>query len=114
MPALLLAYLLAPPSVVGAVALASGAFVVLVVLRTVRLLRRQELANRRFESLVRNASDLVTLVGSDMTIRFVSPSAERLLGLTPDQLEGSSFAALIQPDQAARALEFILGEKADS
>lgn len=114
MPALLLAYLLAPPTVVGAVALASGAFVVLVVLRTVRLLRAQELANRRFESLVRNASDLVALIGSDMTIRFVSPSAERMLGHTPERLEGTSFAELIHPDEAARAVEFILGEKSDT
>jgi len=114
MPALLLAYLIAPPTVVGAVALASGAFVVLVVLRTIRLLRRQELANRRFESLVHNASDLVALIGSDLTIRFVSPSAERMLGHTPDELEGTSFAELIHPDQAARALEFILGDNSDT
>src|SRR5205814_4880812 len=55
MPALLVAYLLAPPAVVGGVALGSGAFVVFIVFRTVRLLRRQELDNRRFTSLVRNS-----------------------------------------------------------
>ena len=113
MPALLIAYLLAPPAVVGGVALASGAFVVFIVFRTVRLLRRQELDNRRFTSLVRNSSDLVTLIGADTTIRFISPSAERLLGHDPVTLEGTSFAELIHPDQAARALEFILGEKTD-
>src|SRR5207302_1772802 len=113
MPALLIAYLLAPPVVVGGVALASGAFVVFIVFRTVRLLRRQELDNRRFTSLVRNSSDLVTLIGADTTIRFISPSAERLLGHGPETLEGTSFAELIHPDQAARALEFILGEKTD-
>ncbi len=103
MPALLIAYLLAPPAVVGGVALASGAFVVFIVFRTVRLLRRQELDNRRFTSLVRNSSDLVTLIGADTT----------LLGHGPETLEGTSFAELIHPDQAARALEFILGEKTD-
>jgi len=113
MPALLVAYLLAPPAVVGGVALASGAFVVFIVFRTVRLLRRQELDNRRFTSLVRNSSDLVTLIGADTAIRFISPSAERLLGHDPETLEGTSFAELIHPDQAARALEFILGEKTD-
>ena len=113
MPALLIAYLLAPPAVVGGVALGSGAFVVFIVFRTVRLLRRQELDNRRFTSLVRNSSDLVTLIGADTTIRFISPSAERLLGHDPETLEGTSFAELIHPDQAARALEFILGEKTD-
>jgi diguanylate cyclase (GGDEF)-like protein/PAS domain S-box-containing protein len=113
MPALLLAYLLASPAVVGGVALASGAFVVYVVLRTVSLLRRQELANRRFESLVHNASDLVTLIDGETKIVFVSPSAERMLGLAPGELEGSSFVELIHPDEAPRAVEFILGEKSD-
>jgi PAS domain S-box-containing protein len=95
------------------VALASGTFVILVVLRTVRLLRGQELVNRRFESLVRNASDLVTLIDAETKILFVSPSAERLLGHTPETLEGTSFVEMINPDQAGRALEFILGESAD-
>ena len=113
MPALLLAYLLAPPAVVGGVALGSAAFVVLVVLRTIRLLRRQELANRRFESLVRNASDLVTLIDAETKIAFISPSAQRMLGLAPATLEGTSFVDLIHPDQAPRAVERILGGKAD-
>jgi len=113
MPALLLAYLLAPPTVVGGVALAGGFFVVYVVLRTVRLLRCQELANRRFESLVHNASDLVTLIDAETKIVFISPSAERILGFAPDALEGTSFVELIHPDHAARAVEFILGEKGD-
>jgi diguanylate cyclase (GGDEF)-like protein/PAS domain S-box-containing protein len=111
MPALLVGYVLAPPYVVVGVALASGFFVVLVVLRTARLLRQQELHNRRFASLVRNSSDLVTLIDADTTILFASPSAERLLGVDPDVLEGSSFAELIHHDQAARTLEFILGER---
>jgi len=113
MPALLIAYLLAPPVVVGGVALASGAFVLFVVLRTIKLLRDQDLVNRRFTSLVRNASDLVTLIDAETKILFISPSAERMLGHAPDSLEGTSFLELIHPDQAARALEFILGEKAD-
>jgi diguanylate cyclase (GGDEF)-like protein/PAS domain S-box-containing protein len=113
MPALLITYLLAPPVLVG-MALASGAFVVLIVLRTARLLRCQELDNRRFTSLVRNSSDLVVLIGADTTIRFISPSSERMLGYDYETLEGTSFAELIHPDQAARALEFILGEKTDS
>jgi diguanylate cyclase (GGDEF)-like protein/PAS domain S-box-containing protein len=113
MPALLIAYLLAPPAVVGGVALASGVFVVFVVLRTIKLLRDQDLVNRRFTSLVRNASDLVTLIDAETKILFISPSAERMLGHAPDTLEGTSFLELIPPDQAARALEFVLGEKAD-
>jgi len=111
MPALLVAYLLAPPYVVGGLALASAFFVVLVVLRTARLLREQELHNRRFASLVHNSTDLVTLIDADTTILFISPSAERLLGFEAAALEGSSFAELVHPDQAVRALEFIRGER---
>ena len=113
MPALVVAYVLAPPYVVIGVALASGNFVVLIVLRTARLLHEQELENRRFTSLVRHSSDLVTVIDSDTTIRFISPSVERMLGFAPDELEGTSFAELIHPDQAALALEFILGERAE-
>jgi diguanylate cyclase (GGDEF)-like protein/PAS domain S-box-containing protein len=113
MPAMLVAYLLAPPAVVGGVALASGAFVIFVVLRTIKLLREQDLVNRRFTSLVRNASDLVTLIDAETKILFISPSAERMLGHAPDTLEGTTFVELINPDQAPRALEFILGDKAD-
>jgi diguanylate cyclase (GGDEF)-like protein/PAS domain S-box-containing protein len=112
MPALVFAYLLAPPYVIVGVALASGFFVVLVVLRTARLLRQQELHNRRFASLVENSSDLVTLIDENTAILFVSPSAERLLGFVPGALEATSFTELIHPDEAARALEFILGERA--
>ena len=111
MPALVFAYLLAPPYVIVGVALASGFFAVLVVLRTARLLRQQELHNRRFASLVENSSDLVTLIDENTTILFVSPSAERLLGVDPGALEATSFAELIHPDEAARALEFILGDR---
>jgi diguanylate cyclase (GGDEF)-like protein/PAS domain S-box-containing protein len=111
MPALVFAYLVAPPFVIVGVALASGLFVVLVVLRTARLLRQQELHNRRFASLVENSSDLVTVIDERTTILFVSPSAERLLGVDPGALEATSFAELIHPDEAARALEFILGER---
>jgi diguanylate cyclase (GGDEF)-like protein/PAS domain S-box-containing protein len=112
MPALLIAYLLAPPYVVGGLALASAFFVVLVVLRTARLLREQELHNRRFASLVRNSSDLVMLIDEETSILFVSPSIERMLGFEPAALEGSRFADLIHPDQAEGALAAILAERA--
>ena len=108
MPALVLAYLFAPPVMIAATALASGAFAVFVILRTVALLRKQELNERRFTSLVLHSSDLVTVMDANATIRYLSPSVERMLGYDSTSLEGTSFAELIDPDQASRVLEFIL------
>ena len=113
MPALVLAYVFAPPEVVGSVALASGVFVVYVVVRTGRLIRRQERENRRYASLVRHSSDVATVVDENGTIRFVSPAVERLLGLDPAALEGTSFAALVHPDQADAALGFAFGDSTE-
>jgi diguanylate cyclase (GGDEF)-like protein/PAS domain S-box-containing protein len=55
----------------------------------------------------------VTLIDSETKILFISPSAERMLGHEPDTLENTSFIELIHPDQAARTIEFILGDKGD-
>ena len=114
MPALLVAYLVAPPMVVVGVALASGLFVVLVVLRTVRLLRRQERNERRFTSLVRHSSDLVTVVDLDTTILYISPSVERMLGYEPVSLEGTSFTKLVNPEHASHVMDFVGGQSESS
>jgi diguanylate cyclase (GGDEF)-like protein/PAS domain S-box-containing protein len=53
---------------------------------------------QRFRVLVENAADLITVVKSDLTILYQSPSSERVLGFTPSQLIGSNLAALIHPD----------------
>ena len=43
----------------------------------------------RFGSLVRNASDLITVVDSDGMIGYQSPSIERILGYHPDEVHGN-------------------------
>ncbi|HEY3922871.1 MAG TPA: EAL domain-containing protein [Gaiellaceae bacterium] len=113
MPAMLVAYLVTPPLVVWCVAFASGGFVVYIVLRTVALLRKQERSERRFTSLVRHSSDLITVVDADGTIRYASPSSDRMLGRKASELEGMNLAELLRTDEAARALEFMLGERED-
>jgi PAS domain S-box-containing protein len=47
-------------------------------------------SERRFRSLVQNSSDLVTIVGRDGTILYVSDSAERIVGYTPQGLVNTS------------------------
>ena len=66
------------------------------------LLRQQTEA--RFRSLVQNSTDVVMVVDADSTLRYVSPSLERVFGYDPDELEGTKLTALIHPDDQAQVL----------
>jgi diguanylate cyclase (GGDEF)-like protein/PAS domain S-box-containing protein len=69
------------------------------------LLRRESQA--RFASLVRNSSDLVMVIEPDTTITYASPSADRVLGVAADDLEGTRFADLIPNEDRTRVLTFL-------
>jgi diguanylate cyclase (GGDEF)-like protein/PAS domain S-box-containing protein len=56
----------------------------------------------RFRSLVQNSSDLMTILGPDGTILWLSPSVERVLGYEPDALVNTSLYDLVHPEDAAR------------
>jgi diguanylate cyclase (GGDEF)-like protein/PAS domain S-box-containing protein len=66
------------------------------------LLRQQTEA--RFRSLVQNSTDVVMVVDADSTVRYVSPSVERVFGYDPDELEGTKLTALIHADDQAQVL----------
>ncbi|HEY7401079.1 MAG TPA: EAL domain-containing protein [Actinomycetota bacterium] len=68
------------------------------------LLRQSE---ARFASLVKNASDVVTVVEPDTSIRYASPSSSRVLGFEPHELEGTKFAELVYADDKTRVLSFL-------
>src|SRR5512132_1654592 len=74
-------------------------------LTTEILLIRQSEA--RFSSLVQNSSDVVMVVEADSTIRYMSPSVERVLGHAPGELEGTKLTVLIHPDDRAGVLQFL-------
>ncbi|HUZ00144.1 MAG TPA: EAL domain-containing protein [Thermomicrobiaceae bacterium] len=57
----------------------------------------------RFQSLVQHASDLVTVIGADGVVQYVSPSVSRLTGYGPERLVGHSLFDLIHPEDVARA-----------
>ena len=61
----------------------------------------------RFASLVKNASDVVTVIEPDTKIRYASPSSFRVLGFEPHRLEGMKFAELVHPDDKTRVLSFL-------
>ena len=56
----------------------------------------------RFASLVQNASDLITVVDRKGTVMYQSPSIERILGLTADDVAGTPFENLLVPADCAR------------
>ena len=74
-------------------------------LTTEILLIRQSEA--RFSSLVQNSSDVVMVVEADSTIRYMSPSVERVLGHDAGELEGTKLTVLIHPDDRAGVLQFL-------
>jgi PAS domain S-box-containing protein len=58
----------------------------------------------RFRSLVQNSSDIITILEADGTIRYQSPSIERILGYKPEYLAGKNAFDLVHPDDRARVM----------
>ena len=56
----------------------------------------------RFRSLVQNSSDIITILQADGSIRYQSPSIERILGYSPEELVGQSAFDLVHADDRAR------------
>lgn len=57
-----------------------------------------EASEAKFRSLIENASDVVTILEADGTIRYESPAVERVLGYQADELEGQSLFGFVHPD----------------
>ena len=55
-------------------------------------------SERRYRLLAENASDMITRCSLNDRIKFISPSSERILGYTPEELVGSKTLDLIVPD----------------
>jgi diguanylate cyclase (GGDEF)-like protein/PAS domain S-box-containing protein len=72
---------------------------------TEQLLRRQSEA--RFSSLVQNSTDVIMVVEADSTIRFMSPSVERVLGYAAAELDGERLTNHVHPDDKANLLQFL-------
>jgi diguanylate cyclase (GGDEF)-like protein/PAS domain S-box-containing protein len=66
----------------------------------------------RFRSLVQNATDLITVIDTDDTVRYQSPSVRRVLGYEPGDLEGTNFFDLINEDDAPRVRSFLASSSA--
>src|SRR6202012_1284218 len=64
----------------------------------------RQAAEARFSTLVANATDLITVLRADNTIAYQSPSIERVLGYSADEVIGRSFESLRHPDEQGRML----------
>jgi two-component system cell cycle sensor histidine kinase/response regulator CckA len=65
--------------------------------RSVEALQRRE---EHFRSLIENALDLISIISEDGTIRYASPSHERVLGYRSAELVGHSFHEFVHPEDA--------------
>jgi diguanylate cyclase (GGDEF)-like protein/PAS domain S-box-containing protein len=67
----------------------------------------------RFGSLVQHSSDLITVLGPDGEIAYQSPSVERVLGYTPEQVTGRRFEELVEAGDRGRLARLIASGAAD-
>jgi PAS domain S-box-containing protein len=58
-----------------------------------------------YSFLVENSSDIITIIGKDGKIIFVSPSVEKIFGYKPEELIGNDFLKLIHPDEHSKLLK---------
>jgi diguanylate cyclase (GGDEF)-like protein/PAS domain S-box-containing protein len=65
----------------------------------------QRQSEARFRSLIQNASDLILILGPDGDLRYVSPSIQRILGRTPEQVIDTTVSDWTHPDDKVRMLD---------
>jgi PAS domain S-box-containing protein len=99
--------------------LGQGGAVCLHVDVTARVLAEQRVARTFdfFRALIENVSDIVTIVDSEGVVRYQSPSVERVLGYTQDELVGRPVFDLLATDDVQRIrhlLEMVKGPGATS
>ncbi|HEY9633836.1 MAG TPA: PAS domain S-box protein [Coleofasciculaceae cyanobacterium] len=76
---------------------------------TVRRHTRETLQRRKehFRSLIENASDIITILNSDGTISYESPSIKRILGYQPNHLVGLNIFKFVHPDDTQKVIEYL-------
>jgi diguanylate cyclase (GGDEF)-like protein/PAS domain S-box-containing protein len=76
---------------------------------TSRLLKEQatRASEARFRSLVQHASDVITILDEDSTIRYASPSVTRVFGYDPEAMVGHRLADFVHEDDRTTALAFM-------
>ena len=73
-----------------------------------RALEALERREEHYRSLIENSLDLVSILNFDGTIRYASPSHERVLGYTLDELVGQNAFSFVHPDDLPAVRESFL------
>jgi diguanylate cyclase (GGDEF)-like protein/PAS domain S-box-containing protein len=84
-----------------------GIFLVRQLLRGQRFARVLASKEASFRLLAEGSSDMVTRIGSDDCISYVSPSSIRLVGWRPEQLVGTSALAGVDPRDLSAVQEIV-------
>jgi len=96
------------PAVVAALAIA---LVVLGIIRRMGIIRSEvaELvkSEARFRALVQQSTDVTLIIDKEGGIRFASPAVADVFRRTPADVEGTSLASLVHPDDAAALSRFL-------
>jgi two-component system cell cycle sensor histidine kinase/response regulator CckA len=79
-----------------------------------RSLRALEWREEHFRSLIENSLDLVSILNVDGTIRYASPSHERILGFPVEELVGKNVLSFVHPDDVAGVRSAFAGTAAVS
>jgi diguanylate cyclase (GGDEF)-like protein/PAS domain S-box-containing protein len=61
----------------------------------------------RFRSLVQHSSDVIIVIRPSGQMRFVSPSATRVLGYDPSELVGRQIGSVLHPEDTERSATFL-------
>jgi two-component system sensor histidine kinase/response regulator len=83
-----------------AVGLATATLLVAGVRLALTVREARALNSARFRSLIDNAWDLIVVAEATLDIAYVTPSAERGLGYTPQELTGRPLSDLVHPDDS--------------
>ena len=65
-------------------------------------------SERRFRSLVQNASDVIAVTDTGGNVLYISPAVRTMLGYTPEDLLGTFAFDFVHPDDTATTQRFLL------
>jgi PAS domain S-box-containing protein len=91
----------------AAVGLAAGTLLVAAVRLTLTMREAQALNSARFRSLIDNAWDLIVVAETDLSVAYVTPSSDRMLGYSPADLQATPITELMHPNDRDSMVEHL-------
>ena len=68
---------------------------------------RLETSERRLKSLIQNSTDVVTVVGGDLAVRWQADSVSRVLGWEPNDLLGRSLEEIVHEEDRPKVRNYV-------